>query len=117
MSRQEDFKKKRNEYVDSYCYENEITSNEMIDAIDETFDSAAEYGYQYAQDHPNWISVEERLPDTDNCGNSDFYLVHDVAGDDHVAYYNKLDNEWYTIDGIAIFVTHWMPIVPPKTKE
>lgn len=48
MNRQEDFKNKRNRYTESFCYENEITSNEMIDAIDETFDNAAEYGYQYA---------------------------------------------------------------------
>lgn len=64
---------------------------------------------------PQWISVEDEMPDTDDCGNSDFHLVYGSHDSYHVAYYCG-KNEWYTEDGEPLIVTHWMPLPQPPKK-
>ena len=65
----------------------------------------------------DWIKVTDRLPEfntevlvaqfTLNCGW--WYEVASVCKND----FNKL--RWYNQDGWDLdYVTHWMPIVPPK---
>lgn len=61
---------------------------------------------------PQWISVEERLPENDAC-----YLV--FVSDDikpEFAYYYG-DGEWLTpdLENLTRFVTHWMPL--PSVEE
>jgi len=82
-----------------------------------SFEAGAEYGYQYAQTHPNWISVEEELPKKRGQ-----YFVYTAAGQ---SWQSELmqdkSGEWcwfcspMAIGAIAN-VTHWMPIVPPRKE-
>lgn len=79
-----------------------------------TFVTAAEW----ADQHPQWIPVEERLPKFDEqvlvyglCPNGCrlFYvdcLIQDIN-----------DNGYPKWDDDTIISTHWMPIVPPIKEE
>ena len=70
-----------------------------------SFEAGAEHGYQYAQTHPNWISVEEELPKEQGK-----YMFRLSNGDMYYeTYYPKLK--------LMGNVTHWMPIVPPRKEE
>lgn len=92
MNRQEDFEKAAMDYCEdhSHCI---------------YFEAGAEYGYQYAQTHPNWIPVEEELPKEQGK-----YMFRLSNGDMcYETYYPKLK----LLDN----VTHWMPIVPPRKEE
>lgn len=64
---------------------------------------------------PQWISVDDRLPE----GN---VLVIDAYGEINVAFYDdSIEEFWLSCDGTAVIiadVTHWMPLPePPKTKQ
>jgi len=92
MSRQEDFEKAAMDYCEdhSHCI---------------YFEFGAEHGYQYAQTHPNWISVEDELPKEKGA-----YLFHFDDGQTRVeGYFPELH--------LSKCVTHWMPIVPPRKEE
>jgi hypothetical protein len=83
------------------------------------FEAGAEYGYQYAQTHPNWISVEEELPEKENEFEDYSKLVVVTDGKDfYKGMYNYDGEEWLTFDLWRIDdATHWMPIVPPRKEE
>ena len=69
------------------------------------FEAGAEYGYQYAQTHPNWISVEDELPKEKGK-----YMFRLSNGDMYYeTYYPKLK--------LVANVTHWMEIQPPRKEE
>lgn len=96
----------------------------MITEIDEAFDAGYDKGYQYAQTHPNWISVKKELPPkrNDPLVISDEVFIHTSGGHYLSAVYDHQDKEWidvYNIETLAKSdeVTHWMPIVPPKNDE
>ena len=104
MTRQE----KKEELIGLFC-----TGAIFIgDLIDECFD--------FGQQHPHWISVEDELPPTsDKDDESDDYLIVDRYGDKNVGYYNKMDKLWFACDGNILYVTHWMPLpaAPKKGGE
>jgi hypothetical protein len=60
-------------------------------------------------DKQQWISVKDRLPET-NCD----VLVTDGYNYD-IAYYGNLINQWFFQDGVDDFVSHWMPL--PKLPQ
>ena len=75
------------------------------------FEAGAEYGYQYALQHPQWIPVEERKP---NDGQVVFiYTKHGSVSS--VTYKDEAFNLNEVLE--AINVTHWMEIVPPRKEE
>ena len=87
------------------------------------FALGAEYGYQYALQHPHWIPVEEELPPA-SCGViSDPVLVFignnkGWCGYIREGFYNHAAKEWsYMNRGRTHKVTHWMEIQPPRKDE
>jgi hypothetical protein len=56
MSRKEDFKKAADDYVKG----EPDGAQKIVGQVG--FEFGAEYGYQYAQTHPNWIKIEDGLP-------------------------------------------------------
>ena len=77
---------------------------------------AFEEGAEWAQSHPGWIKVTERLPEAIKgyqC--SEMVLVAWFGGDAaSVAEYDYTRNKWLNRDDkIVAGVTHWMPIVLP----
>ena len=99
MSRQEDFKKAADDYVEG----EPDGAQKIVGQVG--FEFGAEYGYQYAQTHPNWLSVEDELPKEQGK-----YMFRLSNGDMcYETYYPKLK----LLDN----VTHWMPIVPPRKEE
>lgn len=86
----------------------------------DVFDTVADFveGAQWADSHPRWIPVEERLPKFDEqvlvyglCPNGCrlFYvdcLIQDIN-----------DNGYPKWDDDTIIPTHWMEIVPPRKEE
>lgn len=70
-----------------------------------SFEAGAEYGYQYALQHPQWIPVEKELPKEKGK-----YMFRLSNGDMcYETYYPKLK--------LVANVTHWMEIVPPRKEE
>ena len=62
-------------------------------------------GATWADSHPQWIPVEERLPKEKGA-----YLFHFDDGQTRVeVYFPELH--------LSKCVTHWMPIVPPRKEE
>lgn len=77
----------------------------------QVFMSAYIQGWKDADQHPQWIPVEELVPDLD-----DDVLVYDSAENRMFVAHHAGD--WYTTHGdILLGVTHWMPIVPPRKEE
>ena len=93
--------------------------NEVRDALLKAYLAGGEYGYQYAQTHPNWISVEDELPEKDNEFEDYSKLVIVTNGKDFwKGMYNYGGEDWLTFDLWPIDdATHWMPIVPPRKEE
>ena len=88
----------------------------MITEIDEAFDAGYDKGYQYAQTHPNWISVEDELPKCNivDCGLATYpVLVYREDGFIDISCYDSEVGEW---DCVGV-VTHWMPLPQPPRKE
>jgi len=86
------------------------------------FEAGAEYGYQYAQTHPNWLSVEERLPEKDNEFEDYSKLVVVTDGKDfYKGMYNYGGECWLTHDLWPIEdATYWMEVQlpqPPRKEE
>ena len=62
-------------------------------------------GAEWADSHPHWIPIEERLPKEKGK-----YMFRLSNGDMcYETYYPKLK--------LVANVTHWMPIVPPRKEE
>ena len=113
MSRQEDFKKAADDYVEG----EPDGAQKIVGQVG--FEFGAEYGYQYAQTHPNWISVEDELPEKENEFEDYSKLVIVTNGKDFwKGMYNYGGEEWLTFDLWRIDdATHWMPIVPPRKED
>lgn len=68
-------------------------------------------GAKWADSHPHWIPIEERLPEE---GQVVFiYTKHGSVSS--VTYKDGAFNLNEVLE--AINVTHWMPIVPPRKEE
>ena len=76
-------------------------------------------GCVWADSHPNWMPVEEELPEKDNEFEDFSKLVIVTNGKDFwKGMYNYGGEEWLTFDLWRIDdATHWMEIVPPQRKE
>ena len=99
MSRKEDFKKASDDYVEGEPF----GAQKIVGQVG--FEFGAEYGYQYAQTHPNWISVEDELPEVQGK-----YMFRLSNGDMYYeTYYPKLK--------LLGNVTHWMEIQPPRKED
>ena len=98
--REEDFEKSAMDYCEdhSHCI---------------YFEAGAEYGYQYAMQHPQWIPVEEELP-KERCK---LYLVCDKYGRVCESAYDVEDDIWYRQSGTVLSPTHWMPLPQPPVKK
>tara|TARA_Y100000310_G_C20306265_1_gene634098 strand:- start:132 stop:422 length:291 start_codon:yes stop_codon:yes gene_type:complete len=63
-----------------------------------------------------WVSVEERLPTTNDSMYSDAVIVNSNGGV-FIALYSDA-GEWRRgSDGTTIFPTHWQPLPEPPTTE
>ena len=69
-------------------------------------------GATWADEHPNWISVEDRLPEEKDKGESDMVLVTDGEQIWHGHYWYRI-NDWISLVGKP---THWMPL-PQQPKK
>ena len=127
MSRQEDFKKAGIDYRMEHGKPMAIGGDnfaEMAKEMNRTkpFEAGAEYGYQYAQTHPNWISVEDGLPEKENEFEDYSKLVVVTDGKDfYKGMYNYGGECWLTQDLWPIEdATHWMEVQlpqPPRKEE
>ena len=112
MSRKEDFKKAADDYVDG----EPDGAQKIVGQVG--FEFGAEYGYQYAQTHPNWISVEDELPKERGQ-----YFVYTAAGQSWQSeWMQDKSGEWHWFCspmtlGIIANVTHWMEIQPPRKED
>ena len=102
MSRQEDFEKAAEDYCEdhSHCI---------------YFEAGAEYGYQYAQTHPNWISVEDQLPEECEL----VYAIREGNVEPGIYKFMAKDQWEWAPRFIACLddITHWMPLPQPPRKE
>lgn len=76
---------------------------------------------EWADTHPNWIKVEDRLPENDADVLVCFHyydIGHNCTTVGHCEYVNNKgirQREWMTDwDDTDMVITHWMPIVLPK---
>lgn len=119
--RQEDFDKAANEYAEKMCAEyHGDDADKRISKYE--FLNGAEYGYQYAKTHPNWISVDEDLPEKDNEFEDYSKLVVVTDGKDfYKGMYNYGGECWLTHDLWPIEdATYWMEVQlpqPPRKEE
>ena len=114
MSRKEDFKKAADDYVEG----EPDGAQKIVGQVG--FEFGAEYGYQYAQTHPNWISVDKMLPEKGkdvlvwSSGSNEpmagYYWHWNWQRKQHMFYVYNDRNMWGNI-------THWMPIVPPRKED
>ena len=77
-------------------------------------------GAKWADQHPQWIPVEESLPPIAYHDDlSENYLVVDSDGELLIAYYDAKNELWFSVDSNPKIydVTHWMQIVPPRKEE
>ena len=94
--------------------------NEVRDALLKAYLAGGEYGYQYALQQPQWIPVDERLPEKGKdvlvwSSGSDvpmagYYWHWNWQRKQHMFYVYNDRNMWGNI-------THWMPIVPPRKED
>lgn len=118
MSRQEDFIEAGIQYRFAHGTPMAIGGGNFAEMAKEMnrakpFEAGAEYGYQYAQTHPNWISVEEKLPEENervrawSLENNEEYLCD---------YHDGIFEDFYGpfTDGK---ITHWMPLPQLPRKE
>ena len=77
-------------------------------------------GAEWADNNPNWISVEDRLPEEKDRGESDVVLVTDGEQIWHGYYWfyfsdGRPCNDWFSQVKMP---THWMPMPKmPKKNE
>lgn len=79
----------------------------------------AKHFFKLGQTHPNWISVEDELPEKENEFEDYSKLVIVTDGKDFwKGMYNYGGEEWLTFDLWRIDdATHWMEIVPPRKED
>lgn len=111
MTREEEKKKARWEYVSKRLANPDFPTYNAEYELETAFDKGAEW----ADAHPHWISVEDELP-------IDYEPVLAVVGGNHFAFVGICLNKttWYcVIQNKAteiIGITHWMPLPPPPKK-
>ena len=71
-------------------------------------------GMKMADTHPNWIKVEDRLPENDDDILIYLYKPFYEEWELSIAFYDKRLGEFWTNDGYKAHPTYWMPIVLPK---
>lgn len=71
-------------------------------------------GAEWADSHPAWVSVEDRLPKrmSEKSRFSETVLVYNKEGFNDTAYYDYEEKIWRWLPG----VTHWMPLPTPPEK-
>ena len=116
MSRKEDFEKAADDYVEG----EPDGAQKIVGQVG--FEFGAEYGYQYAQTYPNWISVDEDLPEKDNEFEDYSKLVVVTDGKDfYKGMYNYGGECWLTHDLWPIEdATYWMEVQlpqPPRKED
>ena len=88
------------------------------------FDVGFECGVEWADAHPNWISVDDELPKINpNGGEWEFsvdVIVYLKDGDIAVGRYerdNSIGEHYWVLYGEDkdLIVTHWMPLQAPPT--
>ena len=72
------------------------------------------YGAMWADQHPNWISVEEELPEKHFVDTSSKWVLVSIKGSVFIDSYNHKHKEWVN-NGKR--VTHWMQLPQPPRKE
>ena len=98
-------------YGDKECYKSCFYSDCIAEVQSEELYNA---GYH----KPEWISVEDRLPEHNvNC--LVFLPYGHLYTGIHVAYYSAKRNMWVDIDGTYLFdhPTHWTPLPTPPTEK
>ena len=77
----------------------------------DTYEGQAEYLIANGVTMPQWISVDDRLPEDDEiviiCTDENFIYAGELVGDTWI-----LDNDSWTAT-----VTHWMPLPQPPKGE
>ena len=108
MARQEQIKEAARQRADQYDHPSKW-SDTYYGFID---------GAKWADKHPQWIPVEERLPEKENEFEDYSKLVIVTNGKDFwKGMYNYGGEEWLTFDLWHIDdATHWMEIVPPRKE-
>ena len=78
-------------------------------------------GLAAADSHPQWIPVEERLPEETEVvlgvreGGTDVEMYRFMGFNEST---NTFDWEWHPYyRAVVDDVTHWMPIVPPRKED
>lgn len=85
-------------------------------AVEDVVAAAFLNGIDYAEHHPQWISVEDGLPKE----SGGFYLSVDSDGEIWFRQFTKLYGWRSTIGNMLISgieVTHWMPMPAPPKEE
>ena len=109
MTREQQIKEAARQRADQYSHPSEW-SDTYYGFID---------GAKWADQHPQWIPVEERLPEKDNEFEDYSKLVIVTNGKDFwKGMYDYGGEDWRTFDLWLIDdATHWMEIVPPRKDE
>jgi len=117
MSRQEDFDTQSDKYVEMRKSFG-VNDPYMITEIDEAFDAGYDKGYQYAQTHPNWISVKNKLP-PENGKTQQSISVWATDGLTSGEFrYNFDTKTWTNVWGDPFDITYWMSLPPlPREEE
>ena len=119
MTREEQIRKKAKELGQQYFPDSaNIWARSNVEAC--YVENACVEMAEWLDQHPQWIPVEERLPEKDNEFEDYSKLVIVTNGKDFwKGMYNYGGEEWLTFDLWRIDdATHWMPLpVPPQRKE
>jgi len=75
------------------------------DSLGKIADDAFKAGVEFAQ---RWISVDEELPEINNCNSSKNVLVKTKDGDVLIGY--LYINGWFANSQYPCEITHWRPI-------
>ena len=81
----------------------------VVDIIDAYSD-----GVIYGWNNPNWISVEDELPEKHFVDTSSKWVLVSIKGNVFIDSYNHKHKEWVN-NGKR--VTHWMQLPQPPRKE
>lgn len=105
-------KEQRNQVSKEYGRKNPYKEYLGPGSIRYDYDMPAEHfikGSEWADAHPNWISVEDELPPIDRAIAYKFSKKVLVSDGEHIhaSRYSYNTGEWLVVD---IIVTHWMPL-------
>lgn len=82
--------------------------------------SVLRYISELEKERDVWISVNDKLPETNEHNESEYLLGYEKeCRQQVVCWYNSRKDEWivshYKADNLPITITHWMPLLePPK---